>query len=150
VAPVILVDVNIALYANDESSPRHPAARAWLEGALNGDDEIRFALSSLLGFLRISTNPAIFVRPLSTSAAFLEVQRWLALPNVGIVSPTDRHWVAFAEIARSGQAKGPLLMDAHLAALAIEHGATLATTDRDFSRFPGLRTIDPLATRPTG
>jgi len=92
VAPVILVDVNIALYANDESSPRHPAARAWLEGALNGDDEIRFALSSLLGFLRISTNPAIFERPLSTSAAFLEVQRWLALPNVGIVSPTDRHW----------------------------------------------------------
>lgn len=143
-APVILVDVNIPLYANDESSPRHQAARIWFEEALSGDDEIRFALSSLLGFLRISTNPAIFERALSTGDAILEVQRWLALPNVGIASPTDRHWVTFAEIARSGQARGPLLMDAHLAALAIEHGATLATTDRDFSRFPGLRTINPL------
>lgn len=147
---MILVDVNIALYAIDRSNPGHEVSRTWFEETLSGDEEIRFALSSLLGFLRISTNPGIFECALSTGDAILEVQRWMALPNVGIASPTDRHWDTLAQIAQAGQARGPLLMDAHLAALAIEHGATLATTDRDFSRFAGLRTIDPLATRPAG
>ncbi len=141
---MILIDVNVALYAYDRSSPRHDAARRWFEGALNGDEEVRFALVTLLGFLRISTNPTVFRRPLQPSGAIGIVSGWLARPNVGIATPSERHWRILDDVAAAGQARGPLLMDAHLAAIAIEHGATLATTDRDFARFSGLRLRDPL------
>lgn len=142
---MILIDVNLPLYAHDRSSLRHDAARTWLEIALNGDEEVRFAMHTLLGFLRISTNPSIFEQALSVDEAIQIVTEWLGLANVGIATPTDRHWQILAELASTGQARGPLLMDAHLAALAIEHGATLATTDRDFARFPGLRFRNPLS-----
>lgn len=142
---MILVDANVALYAYDRSSPQHDAARRWFEGALNGDEDVRFALVTLLGFLRISTNPPVFRRPLPASRAIAIVSGWMARPNVGIATPSERHWRILDDVAARGQARGPLLMDAHLAALAIEHGATLATTDRGFTRFRGLRLRDPLA-----
>ncbi|MBA3728635.1 MAG: PIN domain-containing protein [Actinobacteria bacterium] len=141
---MILVDANILLYAYDASSTRHEAARGWLEEALGGDEEIRFALITLLAFVRLSTNPSLFRNPLRSDEAIEIVIAWLEQPVVGLADPTDLHWSRLAEVARVGQAHGPLLMDAHLAALAIEHGATLCTTDRDFARFRGLRFRDPL------
>lgn len=143
---MILVDANLLLYAYDSSSDRHEPARAWLEEVLNGEEAVRFALVSLLAFLRISTNPAVFRRPLSAGEAIGLATSWLNVPVAGLAEPTDRHWSVLEALARSGQARGPLLMDAHVAALAIEHGATLCTTDRDFARFPKLRFTDPLAT----
>lgn len=141
---MILVDANIALYAYDTTSPHHEAARVWLEDVLNGDEEVDFALTSLLAFIRISTNPVVFRRPLRASEAIGIVTGWLGRPNVRTALPTERHWAILDEVATGGQARGPLIMDAHLAALALERGATLATSDRDFARFPRLRLIDPI------
>ncbi|HWP61938.1 MAG TPA: type II toxin-antitoxin system VapC family toxin [Candidatus Binatia bacterium] len=141
---MILVDANILLYAYDRSSPRHEPARRWLEAALNGEETVGFPLLTLLAFLRISTHPAVFRRPMEPGRAIEIVATWLARPNAAVVAPSERHWQILADVARAGQARGPLLMDAHLAALAIEHGATLATTDRGFGRFRGLRFRDPL------
>jgi toxin-antitoxin system PIN domain toxin len=142
---VILVDANLLLYAYDSSSDRHDLARRWLERVLSGEEAVRFGLLSLLAFLRISTNAAVFRRPLSPREAIALVTSWLDVPVAGVAEPTHRHWSVLEQLARAGQARGPLLMDAHLAALAIEHGATLYTTDRDFARFPKLRFADPLA-----
>jgi uncharacterized protein len=142
---LILVDANLLLYAYDSSSDRHEAAKRWLEAVLSGEEAVRFALVSLLAFLRISTNPGVFRRPLSASDAIGLATSWLQVPVAGVAEPTDRHWSVLEGLARGGQARGPLLMDAHLAALAVEHGATLCTTDRDFARFPKLRFTDPLA-----
>ena len=143
---MILIDANLVIYAHDESDPLHPAARPWLERTIGGEEPVGFALMTLLAFLRVSTNPRLHLEPLSSAMACAIIRSLLDHPNVRMVTPTDRHWSTFEDLAARGQARGPLLMDAHLAALAIEHGATLATTDRDFARFPGLRTIDPLAT----
>jgi len=142
---MILVDANIPLYAYDRSSPRHEAARNWVEAALSGEEPVGFPLVTIIAFVRIATNPAVYQRPLRPTRAIEIVQDWLARPNVSIVQPSERHWVILAETVERGQARGPLVVDAHLAALAIEHGASLATTDRDFARFPGLRVRDPLA-----
>ena len=142
---MILVDLNILIYALDRSSPRHEVARHWLEATLGGDEEVRFAMHTLLGFLRLSTSPSIFERPLTADRAIGFVSDWLARSNVEIAAPTDRHWIVLSELAAAGQARGSLLMDAHLAALTLEYGATLATTDRDFARFPGLRFRNPIA-----
>jgi uncharacterized protein len=141
---VILVDANLLLYAYDRTSDRHERARAWFEGVMNGEEDVRFGLATLLVFLRIATNPAVFRKPLRPGRAVEIVAGWLARPNVSIASPSDRHWRILADVAAAGQARAGLMMDAHLAALAAEHGATLLTTDRDFARFPGLRFLDPL------
>ncbi len=141
---MIVVDANVLIYAYDLGSARQATAARWLEDRLNGDEEVRLPLVTLLAFLRITTNPAVFHRPLTTERAIGLVSAWLERPNVAIASPTERHWQVLQETATAGQARGALLMDAHLAALASEHGATLATTDRDFTRFPRLRTQDPL------
>jgi uncharacterized protein len=142
---LILVDANLLLYAYDSTSARHAPARRWLEDVFGGEEAVGFALVSLLAFLRISTNAAVFRRPLSAGDAIGLVTSWLDVPVVGVAEPTNRHWSVLADLARTGQARGPLLMDAHVAALAIEHGATLCTSDRDFARFPKLRFADPLA-----
>lgn len=142
---MILVDANLLLYAYDSRSNRHERARRWLEQVLSGDEPVWFALVSLLAFLRISTSTAVFRRPLGAADAIGLVTAWLELPVVGVAEPTERHWSLLESLARSGQARGPLLMDAHLAALAIEHGSMLCTTDRDFARFPKLRFADPIA-----
>ncbi len=141
---MILIDANLLLYAYDASSPRHEQARAWLESTLTGDEEVRFSLLTLLAFVRIATNPAVFERPLPTAEAIGFVREWLDLPSVAVAEPTARHWSLLDDVAATGQARGALVVDAHLAALTIEHGATLCTTDRDFARFPALRSRDPL------
>ena len=142
---MILLDANILLYAYDRESPRHDAARRWVEGVLSGDEAVGFPLVTLIAFVRIATNPAVYRRPLTPARAVEIVSSWLARPNVSVAAPSERHWAILADTLERGQARGPLVVDAHLAALAIEHGATLASTDRDFARFPGLRFRDPLA-----
>lgn len=139
-----LVDANLLLYAYHPRAEQHESSRAWLEAALSGPELVRFAWVTLWGFLRIATHPRVFERPLSTSEAEAAVSSWLAQPNAGILESGERHWDILRGLMRDGQATGPLVMDAALAAIAIEHGATLCTTDRDFSRFPGLKWTNPL------
>jgi toxin-antitoxin system PIN domain toxin len=142
---VIVIDANILLYAHDASSPAHAAAKTWLEQAMAAEQDVRLGVATVLAFARISTDPRVYATPMAPSEAIHIVAGLLERPNVSLVNPSDRHWALFADVAAAGQARGPMLMDAHLAALAIEHGATLATTDRDFRRFAGLRLVDPTA-----
>lgn len=141
---MILVDANLLLYAYHPRAPEHAASRAWLDEVLSGSASVRFAWLTLWAFLRISTNLRVFERPLSSAEAAASVSSWLAQPSVGILEPGERHWGILAGLLGAGQATGPLVMDAALAALAIEHGATLQTTDRDFARFAGLSWKNPL------
>lgn len=139
-----LVDANLLLYATDQRSSRHKAARAWLDGQLSGEDAIAFAWSVLLAFLRVSTSARVFEHPLSPEQAFEIVDRWLAQPCATIAHPGDRHAALVRQLLRPLGTAGNLVSDAHLAALAIEHGAELNSCDSDFSRFSGLRWVNPL------
>jgi toxin-antitoxin system PIN domain toxin len=141
---VILVDANLLLHAYNPRSPDHDAARVWLEGTLSGTDLIRFAWLTIWAFLRISTNPRVFEHPLSMAEAEEAASSWLAQPGAGVLDPGERHWEILRTLNEDGQTSGPLVMDAALAAIAIEHGATLCTTDRDFVRFEGLTSTNPL------
>ncbi len=140
-----LPDVNLLVYTADESSPHSGRARSWLEQALSGTEEVGFAWLALLGFVRISTNPAIFDSPLSPARAFEFVESWLGSPVSSVVHPTERHAAHMRDLLEPIGTAGNLTSDAHLAALAIEHGAELCSHDTDFIRFPGLRWHDPLA-----
>ena len=141
---MILIDANLLLHAYDPRAAQHEASRAWLETALSGSEFVRFAWVSLWAFMRISTNPRVFERPLSAAEAADAVSSWLEQPVSGILGPGERHMEILARLAADGQASGALIMDAALAAIAIEHGAKLYTTDRDFARFPGLDWVNPL------
>ena len=141
---MILVDANLLLYAYHPRVEQHEACRAWLEAALSGPELVRFAWLTLWAFLRIGTNPRVFERPLSTAEAEAAISSWLAQPTAGILEPGERHWDILRDLVREGQTTGPLVMDAVIAAIALEHGATLYTTDRDFSRFSGLKWANPL------
>jgi len=142
---VTLSDVNLLLYAVDSTSPRHEAARRWLEERLSGTETFGFAWTVLLAFVRLSTHRSVFERPLTLAQAFDLVDEWLAQPSAAVLHPTDRHAAVVRELLEPVGAAGNLVVDAHLAALAIEHGATLASSDRDFGRFPRLAWVDPLS-----
>ena len=142
---MILVDANLLLYAYHPRAEQHAASRAWLESVLSGPDLVRFAWLTLWAFLRIATNPRVFERPLSPTEPKAAISSWLDQPVAGIIDPGERHWEILCGLVREGQAGGPLVMDAVLAAIALEHGATVCTTDRDFSRFAGLKWTNPLA-----
>jgi uncharacterized protein len=144
---VKLIDANVLLYATDERSPRHPTARAWLDALLSGDEPVAYAWAVVLAFLRLSTNPRIFEQPLSTDRAFDVLQGWVTHPCAVIVHPGDRHLTLVRQLLRPLGSAGNLVADAHLAALAIEHGAELNSCDADFSRFSGLRWVNPLDAR---
>lgn len=141
---MILVDANLLLYAYHPRAEQHEKSRDWLEAVLSGTDLVRFAWLTLRAFLRISTNPRIFERPLSSGEATDAISSWLAQPIAGILEPGERHWEILQELVREGQASGPLISDAALAAIAVEHGAVLYTTDRDFARFSQLKWANPL------
>jgi toxin-antitoxin system PIN domain toxin len=141
---VILVDANLLLYAYNPRAHEHERSRAWLEAVLSGPDLIRFAWVTLWAFLRIATSARVFERPLSVHEAEAAISEWLAQPVAGTLEPGDRHWQILSAILLQGQASGPLVMDAVLAAIAIEHGATIFTTDRDFSRFFDVNIVNPL------
>ncbi len=141
---MILPDANILLYAYNTEANQHTKAREWLETMLSSPTLMCFSWQTISAFIRISTNQRVFTKPYSLAEAFEIVEDWLSLPNVVILQPTRNHLKIFKQAAIDGQAAGALLMDAHLAALAIEHGATLATNDRDFSRFEKVKTVNPL------
>lgn len=140
-----LIDANILLYAYDGSSTLHGAAKRWLEKNLSEAEPIRLAWVTILAFLRIATHRKIYANPYSIAEATAIVDDWLARPCMGILQPTARHWPILTALLQNGQATGPLVMDAHLAALAIEHGAILCSTDKDFTRFDRLKLANPLA-----
>jgi toxin-antitoxin system PIN domain toxin len=141
---VILLDANLLIYAYDSLATEHSKARSWLERRFSGTEDIGLSWVTVLAFLRIATSRRYESDPMSTEEAASVVTGWIALQNVILVAPTDRHWSILSELLPKSQARGPLIMDAHLAALAIEHGATLCTNDRDFLRFPGLKVEFPL------
>lgn len=141
---MILSDANLLLYAYNTDATEHDISQHWLETQLSGPNLFCFCWQTITAFLRISTNQRAFAAPLSTKEASNIVTEWLERPQVVLLTPGEKHWSIFQQLLESGQATGPLVMDAHLAALALEHGAALASSDRDFSRFPGLKLINPL------
>ncbi len=139
-----LLDANVLLYAYDASSPFHSQARPWLEELFSGLEPVWLPWTSIHAFLRIGTNPRILENPFSIEEASAIVGEWLERPTVQVLEPGPRYWPILSRLLPAAQARGNLVMDAHLAALAIEHGATLLSTDRDFTRFEGLQWQNPL------
>lgn len=142
---MILVDANILLYAEDSLHSHHQQARAWWDGQLSETGIVCLCWTALSAFIRIGTNPRVFDHPLSLEQALARVQSWLDQPCTRVVRPTERHWTVFKQVLTDGQAVANLVTDAHLAALAIEHGCELVSTDSDFARFPKLKWRNPLA-----
>ncbi|MGV3721302.1 MAG: type II toxin-antitoxin system VapC family toxin [Actinomycetota bacterium] len=141
---MILPDVNVLIHAHNLDSPHHEAARAWWDATLSGVDRVALPWVAILGFVRITTNRAILTNPWTVDEALQRVEAWLERPNVRIVHPTEQHARLLAQLLRALGIAGNLTTDAHLAALAIEHGCTVYTTDADFSRFASLKRVNPL------
>jgi toxin-antitoxin system PIN domain toxin len=147
---VILVDANLLAYAANQSAPEHGQARPWLDARLNGTARVGLPWPSLLAFVRIVSNPAIVRNPVTPSEAWQQVTDWLDCETACIPLPGTRHREVFAALLANSIATSRLVPDAHLAALAIEHGLTLCSTDGDFARFSGLRWENPLAAGRSG
>jgi uncharacterized protein len=141
---VKLVDLNVLLYVVNHDTPRHHAVLAWWNAALNGDDAIGLPWVVILGFLRISTNPRAFPRPLAADDAIAKVDSWLSRENVRVLREQDDHWEILRSLVAESGTAGNLTTDAHLAALAIGHAAILVSCDSDFARFKGLRWENPI------
>jgi toxin-antitoxin system PIN domain toxin len=141
---VILLDANVLIYAIDADSPHHRPARRWLEAALSGTTPVGLAWVVILAFLRLTTRPGILRRPLSLARSVSFVDEWLAQPCVRAVGPGEGHWAMLRKLVRDAGTAGNLTSDAHLAALAIELGASICSTDMDFERFPGVERVSPL------
>jgi uncharacterized protein len=136
---VKLVDANVLLYAVNEADPQHERARTWLDASLGKREAVGFAWVVILAFLRIATRPEVFPRPLTVEEATSTVSYWLGQPSAVSVDPTPRHLSILAGLLRDSGAGGNLVTDAHLAALALDHQATVVTFDRDFARFEGVK-----------
>ncbi|MHC4670689.1 MAG: TA system VapC family ribonuclease toxin [Planctomycetota bacterium] len=142
---MILVDGNLLVYAHVSSFDQHAAARAWLDDRLNGSARVGLPWPTLLAFVRLVTNPRVFERPEPVAAAWQQVEEWLDCEPAWIPTPTERHREILGPLLREAATRANLVPDAHLAALAIEHGLVLASTDGDFARFPNLRWENPIA-----
>ena len=142
---MILVETNLLIYAKIDRLPQHAKARDWLDGRFNDSVRVGLPWASLLGFLRIVTNARIFERALTLQTAWAQVEAWLSLENVWIPQPTENHAAVLGRLLDQTGAVANRVPDAHLAALALEHGLTLCSADRGFARFPGLHWINPLA-----
>jgi uncharacterized protein len=140
---VKLLDANVLLYAFDSDSVHHAKCRSWLEAALNSEEVVAVPWQTLLAFIRISTNSRAIKKPLRTEEACGIVSSLLDQANVSVIGPGERFWELLQDQLREAQVTGPLVTDAALTALAIEHGATLCSVDRDFRRFRGLKVVDP-------
>ena len=138
-------DLNLLIYALDEASPHHHRARPWLQALLSGTEPVGFAWLVLLGFVRLSTRACIFANPYDPNEALDVVEGWLAQPCALVLHPTERHLAVLRGLVEPFGTAGNITTDAHLAALAIEHGAEVCSADADFGRFPGLRWTNPLA-----
>jgi len=142
---VIVIDANLLLYAYSAPSSKQEKARVWLEKTLSGSEPVGLSWQVVSAFLRIASNPKLphLRRPLEEVARI--VDEWLQQPGVQVLVPGEQHWRIFRQTMAEGQASGDLVSDAQIAALTIEYGGVLYTTDRDFTRFPGLRWRNPLA-----
>lgn len=140
----MLIDANILLYAMDEESPFHERAASWLTEQLNGPRRVGMPWQSLTAFARIATNPRAYMQPLSVDDAWEQIDSWLDREVTWVPIPTARHREILGSLVRMHQVHGNLVPDAHLAALAIEHGLTLCSADTDFARFEGLAWQNPL------
>jgi toxin-antitoxin system PIN domain toxin len=145
---MILVDANLLIYAHVASFPQHPQARTWLDARLSGTTPVGLPWESLLAFMRIVTNPRVFDRPEPVDSAWRQVTAWLGAAVAWIPAPTPRHATVRGQLLDASGARADLVPDAHLAALAIEHGLVLQSTDGDFARFRDLRWHDPLRSAP--
>jgi len=144
---VILIDANILIYSHVESFAQHDTARHWLDQQINGTTRVGMPWESLLAFLRLVTNARVFERPEPVAKAWQQVRDWLSCDSVWIPQPTERHVAVLNGLLSQPGVYGNLVPDAHLAALAIEHGLTLCSTDGDFGRFPILRWLNPIASQ---
>lgn len=142
---MILVDANLLIYAIDRDSPQHRRARSWLETTLSGTTAMGLPWIVILAFLRLTTRPGILARPLRPEAAMAFIDEWLLQPYAQAVSPGENHWAILRALLRATGTAGNLTSDAHVAALAVETGATVYSTDNDFRRFPGIEHVNPLA-----
>ncbi|HYM60058.1 MAG TPA: TA system VapC family ribonuclease toxin [Thermoanaerobaculia bacterium] len=141
---MILLDANLLLYAKFSDLPQHDVTHKWLQERLSGSSRIGIPWHSSVAFLRISTNPRIFSTPLGIREAWKQMAEWLDHPLVWIPEPTQDHQTVLARILQETQATANLVSDAHLAAIAIEHGLTLCSADSDFARFSELSWLNPL------
>ena len=139
-----IVDINLLIYAINKDTPHHSKAKRWLEDCLSSDEPFGFAWIVILGFLRIVTNGRIMPTPLTPEVALDCVDDWLQQPPSLTIVPSHQHWLIFKELLMPLGTAANLTSDAHLAALAIEHGARLYSTDNDFSRFKSLRWTNPI------
>jgi hypothetical protein len=142
---VILLDVNILIYAVNQDAPLHSRAKSWLEATISGTETIGVPWTVLLAFLRLTTRPGLFRNPMPLDASFDVIDSWLEQPSVSIIDPGPRHQAILRGLLSPIGTGGNLTSDAHLAALALEHRAELCSSDRDFQRFPGLKWRNPLA-----
>lgn len=141
---MILPDVNLVLYAHIEDFPQHSTSKIWLEETLISGEIVGFAWQVLTAFVRIGTNSKVFNTPMKINQVEKIFNEFFKNPNVKLVVPTENHWQIFLKLLKDSNATGNLIMDAHLAALAIEHNAKLASTDKDFRLFPNLDYFNPL------
>jgi toxin-antitoxin system PIN domain toxin len=141
---VILVDTNLLIYAVDSDSPHHARANAWFTDLLSGTTPVGLAWLVVLAFVRVTTRPGVMQRPQTVEGALGLVDEWLALPYVSWVAPGEHHWPLLRNLLKATGTAGNLVPDAHLAALAIEHGCPIYSADHDFKRFPGVEHINPL------
>lgn len=141
---MILVDVNLLLYAYNASATQHAEARRWLEETIVKTEPFGLSWIAILAFLRISTNPRAFPHPFSIEEAIEIINDLLDQPSTTLLEPGAGDWTILSDLLTTTQSHGPLVMDAHLAALAIENNAVLYTADGDFARFPGLQFLNPL------
>lgn len=141
---MILVDANLLIYAVNSDAPMHRKARKWLENTLSSSEEVGIPWLVALAFLRITTRQGILERPLSPEQALTYVDSWLAQPYVTLIGPGAAHWPVFRNLLGVSGSAGNLTSDAHIAALALELGATICSADYDFRRFPGINHRNPL------
>ena len=141
---MILVDANLLIYAVNRDAPHHERARRWLQETLSGTSSVGLPWISLLAFVRITTRPGVLANPMPVDEAIGFVDEWLDRPLVWPVYPGDGHWAILRNLLRGSGAAGNLTSDAHLAALALERGATVCSADYDFRRFPGVEHVNPL------
>ncbi|MFT3798942.1 type II toxin-antitoxin system VapC family toxin [Microbacterium sp.] len=138
-----VVDANVLLYAVNEDAPQHDASREWLDRALSGEDTVGFAWVAMLAFARLSTRGDIFAHPLSPGEAFSQLDDWVCAPGGRVVHPGERHLGILSSLLAELGLGGNLVNGAHLAALALEHRASVVSYDSDFTRFSGLRSHTP-------
>lgn len=140
-----LIDGNVLLYAVNRNSAHHGASKAWLDRSLRGTEPVGLAWSALLTFVRVATHPSASAHPLTVEAATRQMRMWLGAPAAIVIEPTARHGDVLSALLEEVGTAGNLVPDAHLAALASEHHATIVTFDTDFLRFPGVRSQRPTA-----